>query len=91
MIDQTFNRGHRHEDFARSHATYCDKDGNKGFTWSVIETSNVISHGTNSVHLVQLDVYTGIRYYYSIEALDKWDPTKIDYKYLDRETNQLRY
>jgi len=74
------------------YATYCDKDGNKGFTCaSIIETSHVILHTWDEQRptLVQLDVYTCSELDITtvFEALDKWDPIKIDYKYLDRETN----
>ena len=74
------------------YATYCDKEGNKGYTCAtIIETSHVVVHTWDEVSpkLVQLDVYTcselDIRTVF--DALDKWDPIKIDYKYLDRETN----
>ena len=74
------------------YATYCDKEGNKGYTCAtIIETSHVVVHTWDEVSpkLVQLDVYTcselDIRTVF--DALDKGDPIKIDYKYLDRETN----
>ena len=74
------------------YATYCDKEGNKGYTCAtIIETSHVVVHTWDEVSpkLVQLDVYTcselDIRTVF--DALDKWDPIKIDYKYLDRGSN----
>ena len=74
------------------YATYCDKSGNKGFTCAtIIETSHVVVHTWDEVSpkLVQLDVYTcsELDIKTVFDALDKWDPIKIDYKYLDRETN----
>ena len=74
------------------YATYCDKEGNKGFTCAtIIETSHVVVHtwDEQSPKLVQLDVYTcsELDPQTVFYALDKWDPIKIDYKYLDRETN----
>ena len=74
------------------YATYCDKEGNKGFTCAtIIETSHVVVHtwDEQSPKLVQLDVYTcsELDPQTVFDALDKWDPIKIDYKYLDRETN----
>ena len=36
---------HWHEDFARSYATYCDKEGNKGYTCAtIIETSRCCTY-----------------------------------------------
>tara|TARA_B100000900_G_scaffold38443_2_gene28865 strand:- start:9586 stop:9957 length:372 start_codon:yes stop_codon:yes gene_type:complete len=74
------------------YATYCDKEGNKGFTCAtIIETSHVVLHTWDEQRptLVQLDVYTCSELDITtvFESLDKWDPIKIDYKYLDRETN----
>ncbi len=76
------------------YATYCDKPGNKGFTCAtIIETSHVIIHtwDEQSPRLVQLDVYTcsELDPQLVFDALDKWDPIKIDYKYLDRESELL--
>jgi len=74
------------------YATYCNKAGNKGFTCAtIIETSHVVLHTWDEQRptLIQLDVYTCSELDITtvFEALDKWDPIKIDYKYLDRETN----
>jgi S-adenosylmethionine/arginine decarboxylase-like enzyme len=74
------------------YATYCDKPGNKGFTCAtIIETSHVIVHtwDEQSPALVQVDVYTcgALDPQTVFDALDKWEPTKIEYKYLDREKN----
>ena len=74
------------------YATYCDKSGNKGFTCAtIIETSHVVVHTWDEKRpcLVQLDVYTcsELDPQTVFDALDRWDPIKIDYKYLDRESN----
>ena len=66
--------------------------GNNGPTCVVIiETSHFACHVWNDVDpaLIQLDVYTcsELDPQTVFDALDKWDPIKIDYKYLDRETN----
>jgi S-adenosylmethionine/arginine decarboxylase-like enzyme len=76
------------------YATYCNKEGNKGFTCAtIIETSHVVVHtwDEQSPRLVQLDVYTCSELDPKIvfDALDKWDPVKIDYKYLDRESQLI--
>lgn len=75
-------------------ATYCDIPGNKGFTCAtIIETSHVVVHiwDEQSPRLVQLDVYTCSELDPQVvfDALDKWDPVKIDYKYLDRESQLI--
>ena len=76
------------------YATYCDKPGNKGFTRAtIIETSHVVVHtwDEQSPRLVQLDVYTCSELDPQVvfDALEKWDPVKIDYKYLDRESQLI--
>ena len=73
-------------------AKYCDVAGNKGLTCvTIIETSHVAVHVWDepSPKLIQLDVYTcgDLDTKIVFDALDKFDPVKIDYKYLDRETN----
>ena len=42
------------------HATYCDKEGNKGYTCATIIETSVVVHTWDEVSpkLVQLDVYT---------------------------------
>ena len=72
---------------------YCDMEGNRGFTCvTIIETSHVAIHiwDEQSPKLIQLDVYTcgELDKQIVFDALDKFDPVKIDFKYLDRE-NQL--
>jgi S-adenosylmethionine/arginine decarboxylase-like enzyme len=71
---------------------YCAMEGNKGFTCvTIIETSHVAIHIWDecSPKLIQLDVYTcsDLDVKTVFDALDKFDPIKIDYKYLDRESD----
>ena len=72
------------------YAKYCTMKGNRGLTVAtIIETSHVIIHVWDETDpaLIQLDVYTcgvfdpNIVFYW----LKKYNPTKIDFKYLDRE------
>ena len=72
------------------YAKYCHMKGNRGLTCAtIIETSHVVVHvwDEGSPGLVQLDVYTcgELDKQIIFDALEKWDPLKIDYKYLDRE------
>ena len=72
------------------YAKYCEMEGNRGLTCvTIIETSHVAIHvwDEGSPGLVQLDVYTcgELDKQIIFDALEKWDPVKIDYKYLDRE------
>jgi S-adenosylmethionine/arginine decarboxylase-like enzyme len=74
---------------------YCDMEGNKGFTCvTIIETSHVAIHiwDEQSPKLIQLDVYTcgDLDTRIVFDALDKFDPVKIDFKYLDRETEFIQ-
>jgi S-adenosylmethionine/arginine decarboxylase-like enzyme len=74
------------------YAKYCTLEGNKGYTCiTVIETSHVAIHiwDEPSPKLIQLDVYTcsDLDINTIFDALEKFDPVKIDYKYLDRESN----
>ena len=74
-------------------ARYCDMPGNKGVTaFAIIETSHVAMHiwDEDMPALLQLDVY-------SCAEMDankiinivksKFESTKIEYKFLDRENN----
>ena len=74
---------------------YCDMEGNRGFTCvTIIETSHVAIHiwDEQSPKLIQLDVYTcgELDTRIVFDALDKFDPVKIDFKYLDREHELIR-
>jgi S-adenosylmethionine/arginine decarboxylase-like enzyme len=64
--------------------------GNEGLTGVVvIETSHIAIHVWDAVEpaLVQLDVYTCSTLDKDIifAELEQWNPTKVEYKYLDRE------
>jgi S-adenosylmethionine/arginine decarboxylase-like enzyme len=72
------------------YAVYSDMEGNRGLTAvTIIETSHIALHVWDEVNpaLMQLDVYTcstlDINDVFS--AIEFWDPTKIEYKYIDRE------
>ena len=69
---------------------YVDMPGNEGLTGVVvIETSHIAIHVWDAVEpaLVQLDVYTCSTLDKDIifAELEQWNPTKIEWKYLDRE------
>tara|TARA_B110000211_G_C13782736_1_gene422676 strand:- start:200 stop:571 length:372 start_codon:yes stop_codon:yes gene_type:complete len=57
----------------------------------IIETSHIACHVWNeqSPALIQLDVYTCGPFdpHAVIEHVQVWEPTKVEYKYLDRETS----
>ena len=71
-------------------AKYCEMQGNRGLTVAtIIETSHIVMHSWDEKipANIQLDVYTWvslIRNLYSI-GLQQFNPTRMDYKYLDRE------
>jgi S-adenosylmethionine/arginine decarboxylase-like enzyme len=76
-------------------ATYCDVTGNKGFTCvTIIETSHIAVHVWDELQpsLVQVDVYTcgELDPQVVFDAVEKWDCEKMDYKYLDRETDLIQ-
>jgi S-adenosylmethionine/arginine decarboxylase-like enzyme len=69
---------------------YVDMPGNEGLTGVVvIETSHIAIHVWDAINpaLVQLDVYTcGFLDKEIIFAeLEQWNPTKVEWKFLDRE------
>lgn len=71
-------------------AKYVDVIGNRGLTAvSIIETSHIIIHTWDecSPTVVQLDVYTcgALDTNIVFQWLEKYNPTKIDYKFIDRE------
>ena len=57
----------------------------------IIETSHIACHVWNESDpaLIQLDVYTCGPFdpHAVIEHVQVWEPTKVEYKYLDRETS----
>jgi len=74
------------------YVAYCDKPGNRGITAiSVIETSHIAMHVWDEPvpAMMQLDVYSCAEFnpYLISEKLKKdFDVTKLDYKFLNRET-----
>jgi len=72
-------------------ARYVDVVGNRGLTcFAIIETSHVVMHTWDECDpaMIQLDVYTCGELDTNVvfDFLKQFDPVKIDYKYLDRET-----
>ena len=73
-------------------ARYVDIVGNRGLTcFAIIETSHVVMHTWDECDpaMIQLDVYTcgELNTDVVFDFLRQFDPIKIDYKYLDRETD----
>ena len=71
-------------------AKYCEMQGNRGLTVAtIIETSHIVMHSwdENVPANIQLDVYTCGEFNTDtvFNWLQQFNPTKIDYKYLDRE------
>ena len=73
-------------------AKYCDTIGNRGITCvAIIETSHVVLHiwDEDKPGVMQLDVYTcsNLDKQIIFDAIEFFEPTRIDYKYLDRKSN----
>ena len=74
------------------YAKYCDMKGNRGLTIiSVIETSHIVMHVWDEPNpaLLQIDIYSCGEFdeHDICKKLSKdFDLTKIEYKYLNRET-----
>ena len=73
-------------------AKYVGIPGNRGLTcFAIIETSHVVMHTWDECDpaMIQLDVYTCGELDTDVvfNFLKQFDPVKIDYKYLDRETD----
>ena len=71
-------------------AKYLNVEGNRGLTAvAIIETSHIALHvwDEDDPALVQLDVYTcgNLDPYDVVNAIQEFEPTKIEMKYLDRE------
>ena len=71
---------------------YVGIEGNKGLTgFAIIETSHVALHvwDESDPALLQLDVYTcgPFKPEVVLKAIKEFNPTKIQWKYLDRETD----
>lgn len=72
------------------YAVYSDMVGNRGLTAvTIIETSHIAMHVWDEVEpaLMQLDVYTcsTLNIKDVFDAIEAFSPTKIEYKYIDRE------
>ncbi len=72
------------------HTVYCKMVGNRGYTGvCVIETSHVALHtwDEESPYIIQLDVYTcsDLDISIVIDKLKQFDPTTIDYTFIDRD------
>ena len=75
------------------YSVYSDMVGNQGLTAvTIIETSHIALHVWDEVQpaLAQLDVYTcsTLNIQDVFGAIEEWEPTRVEYKYIDRE-NQL--
>lgn len=71
---------------------YLDTPGNRGMTIAgIIETSHIVMHSwdESAPAIIQLDVYSCAPFEVSsvIYMLQEFDPIKIEYKLLDRETS----
>ena len=76
-------------------ASYCKMEGNRGITaFAVIETSHIALHiwDEKSPSLVQFDVYSckDFEPQRVFDHLDVMEPTKIDYKFFDREQEFIK-
>jgi len=74
------------------YAKYCDMLGNRGLTVAtIIETSHIVMHTWDECDpaIVQLDVYTCGPFdpHIVFDWLKQYNPTKIDYKYINKEEN----
>lgn len=72
------------------YSVYSNMEGNQGLTAvTIIETSHIAMHVWDEVSpaLMQLDVYTcsSLNIADVFEALEQFEPVKIEYKYIDRE------
>lgn len=75
-------------------AKYLDVAGNRGLTVAtIIETSHIVMHvwDEETPAMLQLDVYTCGHLNTDIifEAINQFEPEKIEYKYLDRERSLI--
>jgi S-adenosylmethionine/arginine decarboxylase-like enzyme len=74
------------------YSVYSDMVGNRGLTAvTIIETSHIALHVWDECEpaLAQLDVYTCSKLDVEdvFEAIESWNPSKVEYKYIDREHN----
>lgn len=73
------------------YSVYSDMVGNRGLTAvTIIETSHIALHVWDECEpaMAQLDVYTcsALNTQDVFDAIQRWNPTKVEYKYIDRET-----
>jgi len=73
-------------------ARYVNVPGNRGLTcFAIIETSHIVMHTWDECQpaMIQLDVYTcgALDTDVVFDALREFGVTKMDYKFLDRETD----
>ena len=72
------------------YTVYSDMVGNRGLTAvTIIETSHIALHVWDECEpaMAQLDVYTcsTLNIQDVFDAITEWDPTEVEYKYIDRE------
>ena len=72
------------------YAIYSDMEGNQGLTAvTIIETSHIAIHVWDECEpaMLQMDVYTcsTLNINDVFKAIEEFKPTKIEYKYIDRE------
>ena len=75
-------------------SVYSDMVGNRGLTAvTIIETSHIALHVWDEVEpaLMQLDIYTcsSLDIEDVFEAITQWEPTKVEYKFIDRENSLM--
>lgn len=78
------------KELAPPRARYCPVSGNRGLTAdAIIETSHCVIHTWDECTpaIAQLDVYTcsELDVDQVIKAMDVYKPSKVEYKFLDRE------
>lgn len=74
------------------YSVYSDMVGNRGLTAvTIIETSHIALHVWDEVDpaLMQLDIYTcsSLDIEEVFEAIAQWEPSRVEYKYIDRENS----
>ncbi len=77
-------------------AAYSEMVGNRGLTvGAIIETSHVVLHAWDEEHpyMLQLDVYSCSHVNPAViwKALDEFEPTNIDYKFLNRKDKFITF
>lgn len=80
------------KELAPPRARYCPVEGNRGLTAdAIIETSHVVIHTWDECvpAIIQFDIYTcsELDVDQVIASLDHYKPSKVEWKFLDREHN----